>query len=315
MKKQLEGLSFKETWITHLGCVMGCVEYLGLDLSQAWIYGGTGHAFVINISEDACPSGPTAWKSHILTELAPNLGYTETVQFAPKGQTDFRERQKEAFEFVGRCVDEGTPCYGWELHIPEYYVISGYDEVGYYCSGYGLSEGDGPKPWQKVGDTEIGVLELYSVEPCDPAPDDKVVRDALSAALKASNPEEWAMPPRAMGLKGFETWAEGLEAGTASRFGHGYNAACWAECREQAVAFLEEAKQRLSGKADVLFDEALEHYSVVRDKLKAVSELHPFRHESADEKVQSPEAAALVSEARDAEERGLAVLEQLVEAI
>jgi len=230
MKKQLEGLSFKPAWITHLGCVLGCVEYLGLHVSQAWIYGGTGHAFVINISEDACPSGPTAWKTFILTQLAPNLGYRETVHSALKTQPDFAEKQEQAFAAIRESIDNGLPCYGWELHIPEFYVINGYDE------------------------------------------------------------------------------------GTAWRFGHGYNAACWAECREQAVAFLQEAKERLTGEADSLFHEALEHYTVVRDKLKAVSELHPFRH--GDEgNVQSPEAAGLVSEASDAEEKGLAVLEQLVEAI
>ena len=315
MKKQLEGLSFKPAWITHLGCVMGCVEYLGLHVSQAWIYGGTGHAFVINISEDACPSGPTAWKTFILTQLAPNLGYRDTVQSALKTQPDFAEKQEQAFAAIRESIDNGLPCYGWELHMPEFYVINGYDEVGYYCSGPGLGEGDGPKPWQEVGDTGIGLLELYSVQACDPAPDEKVVRDALTCALKASgNPEDWALPPRAMGLNGFETWAKGLEAGTAWRFGHGYNAACWAECREQAVAFLQEAKERLTGEADSLFDEALEHYTVVRDKLKAVRELHPFRH-GEEGKVQSPEAAALVREASEAETKGLEVLQRVLEAI
>lgn len=29
-------------------------------------------------------------------------------------------------------IDEGLTCYGWELDIPEFYVVYGYDNKGYY---------------------------------------------------------------------------------------------------------------------------------------------------------------------------------------
>ena len=49
--KKLEHLRWKPHWVTHLGCIKGCLNYLGIEVSDAWLYGGTGHAFVINICD------------------------------------------------------------------------------------------------------------------------------------------------------------------------------------------------------------------------------------------------------------------------
>ncbi|MCD4657400.1 MAG: hypothetical protein K8S87_07625 [Planctomycetes bacterium] len=49
--KKLEGLIWKPFWTTHIGCIKGCLNYLGLNISDGWLFGATGHAFVINIHE------------------------------------------------------------------------------------------------------------------------------------------------------------------------------------------------------------------------------------------------------------------------
>ena len=51
--KQLEHLRWKLHWVTHLGCIKGCLNYLGIEVTDAWLYGGTGHAFVINICDNS----------------------------------------------------------------------------------------------------------------------------------------------------------------------------------------------------------------------------------------------------------------------
>ena len=66
--KKLENLKWSPKWVSHLGCVKGCLDYLGIDMTDAWLYGASGHAFIRNISEDSCPSGPTAWKTMMLCE-------------------------------------------------------------------------------------------------------------------------------------------------------------------------------------------------------------------------------------------------------
>lgn len=51
MEKHLDNLKWNPRMISHLGCIKGCLDYLEMDVSDAWLYGATGHAFIINICE------------------------------------------------------------------------------------------------------------------------------------------------------------------------------------------------------------------------------------------------------------------------
>jgi hypothetical protein len=51
MEKHLKNLRWNPRMVSHLGCIKGCLDYLGMDISDAWLFGGTGHAFIINICE------------------------------------------------------------------------------------------------------------------------------------------------------------------------------------------------------------------------------------------------------------------------
>jgi hypothetical protein len=52
MARELSGLRPERYWTTHLGSVKGCLNYLGRDISQGWLFGGTSHAFVVNVGSD-----------------------------------------------------------------------------------------------------------------------------------------------------------------------------------------------------------------------------------------------------------------------
>jgi hypothetical protein len=318
--KRLENLKWSPKWVTHLGCVKGCLDYLGIEITDAWLYGGIGHAFVINISEDSCPSGPTAWKTQMLYELAPNLGYQIEGVFGSKYQRNLIDLQKEAWDFARQSIDEGYPVYCWEVDIPEFYVIYGYDEDGYYYSGPNTGEGKGPKLWKELGDTGIGIVELYNLKPVSAKADSEVVKDSIRKTLKhASNPPDWIFKNYASGLKGFDTWIQGLESGKANRFGMGYNAEVWGECRGFAVEFLKEAKGRVDGPSNSLFDEAIEHYQVVADRLAKVSENYPWTPVGGPQVIpvdeQCQAAVGWLKEARDDEAAGLKTLEMLLTAL
>ena len=325
--KKLGNCKWSPKWVSHLGCIKGCLDYLGIEVSDAWLYGGTGHAFVINLHEEVCPSGPTAWKTVKLFELGKNLGYRLDGVFGFKQQGDFAEVQKRAWQHAKQAIDQGRPCYGWELEVPEYYVVYGYDEGdnesagGYYFSGPGCDEGKGPKPWQQLGDTGIGVLELYSVGAGEAADDATTVKQALSFALEhAANPEEWIFEGYRAGLEGFDNWILALQEGKASDMGVQYNAGVWLECRRNAVGFLEEAKKRLAGRAGTLFDDARAHYEAVARSLTQVTEAYPWISGTSDEDVlpvddKSRAAVEALQAAKAAEAAGLQALAKIVQAL
>ncbi|MGD2200913.1 MAG: hypothetical protein PVJ38_04690 [Candidatus Bathyarchaeota archaeon] len=319
--KRLEGLSWKPMWVTHLGCLQGCLAYLGIEPSDPWFFGGTGHAFVINISEDVCPSGPTAWNTMMLHRLGENLGYSVERVFGQKNQPGFEEKREAARGLVERSIDGGYPCYGWELEQPEFYTINGYDDRGCYYSGPLCDEGRGPKPWDEFGMSDIGIMEVYSVKPGEPADDRETVKQALAFALEYSeSPEKWVFTNYRAGPRGYDNWIRALESGKASIFGVAYNAAVWSECRDHAVRFLEEAGERLGGPRS-LFDEAVGRYSKVALSLNRVSELFPFTGPRAEgvevKQANIGEAVHCLQEARAYEMSGLnslsTILEELIE--
>lgn len=316
--KRLDNLRWTPRWVSHLGCIKGCLDYLKLDVSDAWLFGATGHALIINVHEAVCPSGPTAWKTEMLFKLGKNIGYTIDGVFGTKEDGDLAELQERAWEHAKNAIDQGLPCYGWELDIPEFYVVYGCDDRGYHFSGPLCDEGKGPKRWRELGDTEIGVVELYSVKPGEAADDVKTVREALAFALEHStSPAKWIFPKYRAGLAGYDNWISALEAGTAIELGMAYNAAVWAECRGYAVRFLNEARERLDGKAKPLVEEAIGHYEVVSRNLNKVSEEYPFSPDLTMEPIKadarSQAAAEALKAARAAEEAGLQVLAEIVE--
>jgi len=320
---KLENLEFKPFWTTHMGCIKGCLEYLGMDVSPAWLFGGSGYAFVINIHERVAASGPTAWNTEKLFELGSNLGYEITGVKGESTDSNFAEKQKEAWDMVREAIDQGYPCYGWCLNIPDYYVITGYDDVGYYYSGTMSKDSKMPLPWQELGKQEVKVLEAYVVKPGKRADDHTTVSEALEFALEISkSPEKWAFPGFKTGLAGYDNWIRAMESDPVNvccNFGVVYNAQVWSECRAYAVEFLKEAKERLAdSNLDPLFDEAITSYEVVVSELGKVKEQFPF-FESDPEHIKDAarreKAISALKAAREAEAKGLQTLAKIGEVL
>jgi hypothetical protein len=107
--KKLEGLKWSPHWVSHLGCVKGCLDYLEVEITLAWLFGGTGHPFALNIHPELCPSGPTAWRYVMLFQWAPNLGYKHDGFHGSKYQGGLQDLQTHAWEHIRNAIDNGHP--------------------------------------------------------------------------------------------------------------------------------------------------------------------------------------------------------------
>ncbi len=230
------------------------------------------------MSQDgSCPSGPTAWNTSRFYELGSNLGFRIEGVFAEKRQPDFADKQAAAWELATKTLDQDLPLVGWELAIPEFYVVEGYDAVGYFYNGPGAENQPQPKPWKELGLSQIGMLELFSIHPTQASADRKVILEALefAAAFNAGS-SEWVLNDYRAGLDAYQVWISAVESGEAELMGHAYNAAVWGECRHNAVEFLQESRKRLGGAADQPLAAAIRSYGEVAGQLKQVSEIYPF---------------------------------------
>ncbi|CAG7643728.1 hypothetical protein PAESOLCIP111_04539 [Paenibacillus solanacearum] len=136
----LDRLRWKPMWVSHLGSMKGCLDYLNIPVTEAWLMGATGHAFLLNMDSRATAAGPTAWNNERLMRLASNVGCVIHAVRGWESAPDFHTRQQLAWDHTKRAIDQGLPCYGWELGLPEYYVVCGYNEQGYYYSGIGTAD-------------------------------------------------------------------------------------------------------------------------------------------------------------------------------
>ena len=290
-------------------------------ISTGWLYGGTGHAFVLNIADDLCPSGPTAWKPLMLFQLAHNLGFEMKGIFAHKSHPEFPKEQERAWDHVRGAIKNETPCYGWAVGgIPEFYVIYGFDDVGYYVSGAGSDDGKGPIKWQDVGTSEIGILEMYSVLETPASEPPLVLKQSLEKVLHHStNPDEWIYDKYSSGILGFDKWITAVKEGTANSMGLAYNTAVWAECRKYAVEFLKEARRHLPQEIQPLIETSTIHYSEVSKNLDEVTKLFPFEGGMPGDPIgvsqKSKDGSEYLTVARNAEENGLESLRLIVEAL
>ncbi|MGD8240676.1 MAG: hypothetical protein PVH68_19145, partial [Armatimonadota bacterium] len=305
----LGGLKRHGMPMNQLGNLLACARYLGYEESDAWLSGATAFAFALNVGEDLCGSGPSAWSDHKLLPLAANAGLPIRTFYGSSDQPDFVERQKNAFAEVRKAIDAGMPVIGTEMDTPEVYLVPGYDVDGNYIYTDFVDD-----RLKKHHHGELGFLWFQFPALGEPADDRTTVREALSTALRLATGEGFSSPN--CGLRAYENWIAGLEPGSeCDALGAAYNAACWTACRRQAASFLREGKERLGDPALAPhFDAAVRHYAVVADRLNRVSELFPlaFGDPAMKERLadsdRRAEARKLLAEARDAEIEGLRAL-------
>ncbi|MFQ5811141.1 MAG: hypothetical protein ACE5JM_16100 [Armatimonadota bacterium] len=314
--KQIDGLRWKGRWMSNIGCLKPCLKYLGREVSWAWLYGGTGY-----VHEELCPSG---W--HVtefpLGSLGENVG--ASVDWFSIGGHEFPSdedrpgRQKDVWEKTRAAIDQAQPCIGYDLEHGDYYVVHGYDDIGYYYSGPLCDGGKGPLKWQNLGVTgQVGLICMGVVKLAEPPDDTAAVRNALQFAVEHAQKKPKPDDVYVAGLAAYDQWIGALRAGHVNGWGPAYNAACYLECRRQAVSFLAEAKERLDGDLGPLFDEAIGRYKAVAESLEKVARAFPTEggHKHEPDEATVKQGIAALKAAKQAERQGVAVLAKLAAVI
>jgi len=323
---QWKGLQAERGWITRMGGMIGAAKHLELPATPSWIYGGSGHAFALNIHELICPSGPTAWPTEHVNRLAANVGLKCEMLTTPKNAPDAAEKLKQMWTRGTAALDAGRPCMAWWLDHGEWYVVNGYDANGNFLYD-DFGHKTGRKHHAKLADNGTDFAAMLILDRTTPASDAKVFTDAVRFALDHGegkhSREIWYT-----GLAAYEAWIAALTSEEALKnkdigFGHAYNAQCWAECRRHAVAFCQEAGKRLgTAKTRAGFDAAVRHYQTVSKQLNLVAKTFPFDvadRKAMDERIADParrkKAVDALAAARAAELAGLKALAEVAVAL
>ena len=238
-----------------LGVALGAMAHYGLDATPHEAFALSGHAFVINIHEELCPSGPYCWNFRPALALLGNLGLRveEIGTLSPAASS---AAQRAALEAAVRgALAEGAVC---SLLCLDHQLILAQDGDGFATA----------QPWGSgVASTParlaFGTWREYRAGP--PVAFYKLTangasRPAEAAALQAAldfaldvwrRPAEYAEGRYGMGDAAYANWLGAIDAGRADEHGNWWNAVVWGECRERAGDYFQRiAAAELPGPVD-----------------------------------------------------------------
>jgi AraC-like DNA-binding protein len=294
---------------TLMSCVKGASDYFELDWSMPELFGFSGHAFMINIHDDLCPSGPYVWKKDEFFLALRDMGIRRVATISvAKGEG--REALAKAEARIRAHLDAGKVCI---MDFLEHQLVAGYDPKGLVCL----------QPWNGESGVELPALSFgdwgEALERMDniwftllDKEDEKAERAGLlsstlvSALRMRSSPESLAMPGYRVGDGAWESWISGVDRGLGSSHGHWWNGMVWGECRSMAADFFAALEPGSGGaKAAGLCRELSSTYRECAARLDA-----------AKEKEAPPEAQkAALAAGRDLDRRAAGLMKDLLAAL
>ena len=288
---------------THVGVFKGVLDYYGIDITPAMAFSASGHAFLINIHEQLCPSGPYCWKRDRADLLARNLGLQviDLGFFSPQNSAEDRAAVEEKLR---HALAEGIPCSMCNL---ENQIITGYDDDG-LLAAQPWPQSDFPPArlsfgsWTEFGDNfHVNFYLLKRLDPCDRK---TAFLDSLDYAVDLhTSPTEYSLEGYGIGPHAYTNWANA--AGQyGSSHGNWWNATVWSECRRMASEYFGEI-QDACGQVSDRASELSEAYAAISESL----------HELSDKEMATDKKVALLEETRQKEAAAIGMVSGLASAL
>lgn len=267
---QIANLKVPCTNTTLMGVVRGVADYFGLGHSDAMLYGATSHAFLINIHEALCPSGPYCWNPQAFRSLLKNLGM-EVIDHGFFSHNSSPEERAAIEGTLKALLDEGTPC---ALLNMENQLITGYDDTGFTTTQPWAPHVDFPPAhltfgsWEELGaEIHMNFFSYARLVPAGP-------RDAIAASLRCGadmfeHPERYTREPYGVGPRAYDQWIGAIENGLGDSHGNWWNGTVWTECRSRAAEYLNEVGQRFAELAEVATRLAGEYKTIAANLARA----------------------------------------------
>lgn len=256
-----------------MGVVRGILDYNGITVSNGMAYGGSGHAFLLNIHEVVCPSGPYCWKYDGFYRLLRNLGLQMTdLGFFHKDRKN--EERTRAEDILRQHLDAKRLCSTQNM---DNQIIYGYDDKGFLLT----------QPWGSECDTTPATLtfgtwdeygselhaNFWAFRAIHPVEFDTVVRDSLHYALDLfKNPKKYAFEKYTVGADAYDVWIKAHEQGKADPHGNWWNATVWSECRAMAAEYFDEIAEKYDGEVSSIAGELSAQYKDIAGLLDQISD-------------------------------------------
>lgn len=223
-----------------MGVVKGALDHYRIACTPGRAFFLSGHAFVINVHEELCPSGPYCWRCEGLFDLLRNLG----LDMEPLGMlmpSADAAAKAELEAKVRAALDDGAVC---SLLNLDNQLVLGYDDVGFVMA----------QPWGEAIDSTPARLSFGTWSECQAGPPvtffrhrpcERPAADPIAAALDFAldvwrQPQRFAEERYGVGAGAYANWIAALDGGHGGEHGNWWNGVVWAECRQRAGDYFQD---------------------------------------------------------------------------
>ncbi|MBP1993765.1 hypothetical protein [Paenibacillus eucommiae] len=313
---------WSKTWTSAAAAIHAATTYTDKShYSLVDIMGITGHAFRINIDPERIDvAGPTMFPGgYLIRRNLCNLGFISNLSDAEKPFTpDIVEKY---MALIQQTVDRGIPAITFDLFIPEFGLIYGYDDEKQLFHAKDVSK-EGTISYNAFVENR-NMLWVTTIHESLPHSKYETLRMALDMIVDHARGREWQHifeGKYLIGLAGYDAWIACMELREADPFGNAYNTAVISDAREFAVQFLRELVIRWNGTNVIertvrkIAAEAAVHYEKTAAALTEMRSLFPFPQGGHPGDLDVAERAIdLLRKAREAETLGVEELERLLD--
>lgn len=157
------------------------------------IVAASGFAFRLWVDgESLCPSETSIWSFDSQKPWVESGGLLCDYVGRYWGQDNIEEeRRLKAIEIIRKSIDNGIPAVSWDISVPEWGLITGYDDAAESFSTLAVNGSESPLPYDKLGKRDLPILSVLTVTGRSGKDSKQIYRDTLRLAVSHLKGEEW----------------------------------------------------------------------------------------------------------------------------
>lgn len=152
----------------------------------------SGFAFRMWVAPDLCPSATSIWAFNQQKTWIENGGLSCDYIDRMWGEEDVEEeRRLAAIEMIKRSIDDDIAVIGWDIDMPEWGLVIGYDDRLQKLATLSITGSEGEMNYAQLGKRELPILNVLTITGKNNKSQEAIISDSLKLAKSHLNGEEW----------------------------------------------------------------------------------------------------------------------------
>jgi hypothetical protein len=152
----------------------------------------SGFAFRMWVAAELCPSATSIWSFDCQKPWVESGGLLCDYTGRFWGQDEIEEQKRlEAIELIKKSIDNNIPAVVWDVGVPEWGLITGYDDERQVFSTLAVNYSEGEMPYEILGKREIPILSVLTITGAGDKTKAEILKDTVKLALGHLQGEEW----------------------------------------------------------------------------------------------------------------------------